>query len=102
MNRVPLGGFRTLTQHTLQVEAARSPGQLVIERPCEQGKGLQLSRIRRRMDAAQEQNLPMVEMAGDRFVGGQHEVLDELMALVLHREVGSAYVPLLVVLQLRG
>ena len=53
------------------------------------------------MDAAQERHVEAGEVLGDRLVGRQHELLDDLMADVVLAEVGAGDAALLVVLQLR-
>ena len=48
------------------------------------------------MDPAQERRPNVMQMLGDRLVGGQHELFDDLVADIIFQEVGAANAALFV------
>ena len=53
------------------------------------------------MDTAQKRHPKAGQMLRHRFIGRQHELLDDLMADIVLDEVGTGHAALLIELQLR-
>ncbi len=104
---VSLGLAGRLTQNSLQRESIQFAGHFVAEAVSEVGKGLEFVRFGSRMHPAQEGDRRICatsspgQMLGHRFVGRQHEFLDDLMAHVVLEEMGAGDSALVVVFQLR-
>jgi hypothetical protein len=96
-----LGLVGGLVQDALQLEAVLEPPQRVSEDVGETGERGQLLLVGGRVDAAQERHPEPAEVLGDRLVGGQHELLDDLVAQVVGGEVGAGDLAVGVVLQHR-
>src|SRR4051812_12157581 len=69
-----------LLQDTLEREAVGFTLDFVAQNASELGERLELIRLRRRVNPAQEWHAETGKLLGHRFIGGQHEFLNDLMA----------------------
>ena len=80
-----LGPADDRLEQLLQLEAVVQAVDRQPQFADEFGEGLELVRAGRFVDAAEERHALRAEQLGHRFVGGEHELLDHLVALgVLH------------------
>ena len=87
-------------QQPLQLEPAFQAVGLQAQAGDEFGQGLQLARVGGLMDAAQKMQIVLVQQLGHRFVGRQHELFDDLMALGVFDQVGAADLPIAIQIDL--
>ncbi len=89
-----LGAAVDGAEQFLQLEAVFQAGGLEAEFGDEAGQGVQFARIGVGVHAAQEAVLRLEQRVGDGFVGGQHELFDDLMAFGVfdHVSAGDAAV----------
>ncbi len=79
----------TLLMIDLQIQPALEFLQGIAQRLGELGEGFELEIIRVGMRPAQKRQTPVRQLHRNRNVGGQHELLDDLMALIVFGFVGS-------------
>ena len=76
-------------EQLLQLEAIFEILDVEAQLADELGEHLLLARVGVAVHAPQEEQPGVGELLGDRFVGGQHELFDDLMALGVLGEMGA-------------
>ena len=74
-------------EELLQFEAAFQAAGLEAEFGDESGEGVQFARVGAGVHAAQEGGAGFEQRVGDGFVGGEHELFDDLMAFGVFDDV---------------
>ena len=80
-------------EDALKFEAALRQVEFQPQAAGELGELLELVRFGVGMHPPQERNVVLRQKRGDRLVGRQHELLDELVALVVDCQMGSLHLP---------
>ena len=91
---VCLGLVGRLGEDALELEPALGVLDLDAEAAGEVGEVLELARLGVGVDPAEEPGLGGGQVRGDGLVGGEHELLDDLVAHVVRRQVGAHDLPL--------
>ena len=76
-------------EQLLQLEAVFQVLDLEAQLADELGEQLHLARVGAAVHAAQEEQAGVFQLLGDRLVGGEHELFDDLVALGVLCEVGA-------------
>ena len=95
VHRVFLGLTRRLAEDPLKLESALWQLEREPQAAGKLGEAVELVRVRVGVNSSQEAGVILGQVRRDRFVGRQHELLDDLVALVVHRQMSTAYLPLL-------
>src|SRR5262249_8063682 len=100
MHGVRLGLVGRLLENALERKPIHFLPRLVAEKARERGECSELRRVGGRMDAAQKRGAEAFDFRRHGFVGGEHELLDDLMAHVVLYEVAAGHAAVVVVFEL--
>src|SRR5271165_5772901 len=95
VHRVFLGLTRRLAEDSLKLESALRQLEREPQTAGKLGEAVELERVRVGVNSSQEAGVILGQVRRDRFVGRQHELLDDLVALVVHGQMCASYLPLL-------